>query len=688
MQDGGATGEDVALITFEDLHWIDAASEAWLTEMVDAALGGRTLLLLNFRPEYRADWMQRAHYQQLALAPLTAEAIGELIVDLIGSHASTAGLARRIHEHTGGNPFFAEEVVQTLVESGQLTGVRGAYQLTTGVARLDVPPTVQALLAARIDRLPEREKRVLQSASVIGKDFPEPLLAAVAELPEGELADALARLRSGEFLHEKSLYPVAEYSFKHPLTQAVAQDSLLGERRRALHAAVANATLEAGGNLDEQAALLAHHFEAAEQAEPAAQWHRRAAEWIAGSNAAEATRHWQRVRDLASGIEDTALASELGERSRAMILEYTWRRGISQQEADEMRAEGEEWARRQSDPCALARLYNGYGTAIALGLGQLARALELFEVGLQLARDAGDEPLTFALELRITLVLEYGCEIYAAHRAVEAANAHSLAVMEAASPLVGYDAAVFAPAYRAMVAHREGRLEESIRGYQHEIDRARARGATEVLGWLLSYEANVWRDREDPVRAARLARESLEIAERIESPVSRTLPMQALSWVRAQEGDLDGALALAEKWMGDAALMTRFVWPDAMIEVAALRSARGERIEARRLATEAVGIAKTEGFRGGQIYAELMLGRLELEDARPEAAGPWLESAQQTFEESGCFQRLPVLHELRAELARQRGDAATQEHELREAIRLYQERGTKPAVERLTRGLP
>jgi class 3 adenylate cyclase len=683
MQAGGATGEEVTLITFEDLHWIDAASEAWVAEMVNAALGGRTLLLLNFRPEYRADFTQRAHYQQLALQPLTADAIGELIADLIGSDPSTEGLARRIHTHTGGNPFFAEEVVQTLVESGQLTGVRGAYQLATDAARLDVPPTVQALLAARIDRLPEREKRVLQSAAVIGKDFAEPLLAAVVGLPERELADALARLRSGEFLHEKSLYPIAEYSFKHPLTQAVAQDSLLGERRRALHAAVARATLEAGGNLDEQAALLAHHFEAAEEAEPAAEWHRRAAEWIAGSNAVQATHHWQRVRALADRIENAALASELGERARTMILEYAWRRGISQQEADELLVEGEAWARRQSDPCALARLYNSYSIAIALGLGQLARALEVCEVGLALARDAGDEPLTFALELRVALVTEYTGDIRAARRAIDAANAHPPAVMEAASPLVGYDAAVFAPAYSAVVAHREGRFDEAIRGFEEQILRARERGATEVLGWLQSYEAEVWRDRGDFPRAVRLAGESLEIGERIESPVSRALPLGTLGRARAHEGDLDGALELAEEWLAASTSTARISVPSALNDLARLRSARGERALARRLANEAIQVSEAEGYQGGRLLAELTLGRIELEDAKPLDAAPWLARAEQSLQATGFFAMAPELEELRAELASQQGDAPARERALREAVRLYREMGATAHVERL-----
>ena len=692
MQGGGATGEEVALICFEDLHWIDAASEAWLAEMVDAAVGGRTLLLLNFRPEYRADWMQRAHYQQLALAPLTADAIQELIADLIGTHASTDGLAQRIHVHTGGNPFFAEEVVQTLIESGQLTGVRGAYRLdATGLdaaaARLDVPPTVQALLAASIDRLPEREKRVLQCAAVIGKDFAEPLLAAVAELPERELAEALARLRSGEFLHERALYPIAEYSFKHPLTQSVAQDSLLGERRRALHGAVARAIENAGGDLDEQAALLAHHFEAAGESLPAAQWHRRAAEWIAGSNSAQATQHWQRVRALADAIEDGALASELGGHARVMILEYAWRLGISQQTADEMLREGEDWARRQSDPCALARLYNAYAIAIALSLGQLVRARELCEEGLRIAESAGDEPLAFALALRLALVIDYAGDVRAARRAIDAVNAYPRAVMEAASPLVGYDAAVFAIGFRGAVSQREGRLDDALHDFEQSIELARARGATEVLGWMLGLAAFVWIDRGEPARAARLAREAMEIAERIESPLSRGMAMGSLTRVLAQEGDLDGAIALAVQGVEAVARTFRSQVPIALAALAVFRLQRGERDEARRVADEALRVADTHGFEAGRLAAELALARIELDAADPGAAAGWLERAQRTIEATGALGRMPELLELRGEVALQRKDETGRDAALREALRLHQEMGAAAHAERIAREL-
>ena len=687
MQAGGATGQAVALICFEDLHWIDAASEAWVAEMVNAALGGRTLLLLNFRPEYRADWMQRAHYQQLALAPLSAEAIGELITDLIGSHPTAHGLARRIHEHTGGNPFFAEEVVQTLIESGQLEGTRGAYRLRDTGAHLEVPPTVQALLAARIDRLPEREKRVLQSAAVIGKDFAEPLLAAVAGLPERELAEALARLRCGEFLHERSLYPIAEYIFKHPLTQAVAQDSLLGERRRALHAAVARAIEAAGGLLDEQAALLAHHWEEAREAEPAAKWHRRAAEWIAGRNPSEATRHWQRVRALADEAEDAALATELGWRSRAMILEYAWRLGVSQPEADELLREGEAWARRQSDPRALAHLYNAYALTIALGLGQLARARKLFEEGLRLAQAAGDEPLAFAFELRLAHMMSWAGDARAARRAMEAANACPVAVMEAVSPLLSFDAPSYATGFFGYLVAHEGRFEEAVRHLEQAIERARAHGATEVLGWLLGMEAEISLERGDLSRAARMARESMEIAERIESPLSRGLAASVLSRVVAQEGDLDAAIALAEQSIEDVARTSRYALPHAMSVLSGFRCARGERDEGRRLALEALHLAETGDLHYGQLAAELVLARIALFDSQPDDACAWLARAAQTLDATGHLWRQPELLELRAGLAQLRGDAPGWEQALREAQRLHGEMGASGQVERIAREL-
>ena len=169
--------DTVALI--EDLHWIDGASAAWLEQWVDAIAGTRFVLIVNFRPEFEATWVRRSYYQQLPLAPLSTQAVHQILAGLLGSDPSITGLADTIHARTGGNPFFTEEVVQALIESGKLHGSAGEYRLTAPVETLDVPASVQAVLAARIDRLAERDKQVLQTAAVIGKEFGEPVLMQV-----------------------------------------------------------------------------------------------------------------------------------------------------------------------------------------------------------------------------------------------------------------------------------------------------------------------------------------------------------------------------------------------------------------------------------------------------------------------------------------------------------------------------
>ena len=267
------------LVLIDDAHWLDPASHDLVRELAAAVRGTRSLLLTNFRPEYRPAWTGGSHYHQLALSPLGAEAARELLHELLGSHGALGELADSILERTGGNPFFTEEVVQALVGAGSLVGERGAYRLTAPVEALALPATVQALLASRIDRLNEVAKNVLQAAAVIGKQFDEPLLreASGVAAPR-ELDAALADLEDLDFIRPAGFSPHPEYAFKHPLMADVAYRSQLGERRGALHAAVA-AALEKlhGDRLGEYASLIAHHWEASGRRFEAARWKRRAA---------------------------------------------------------------------------------------------------------------------------------------------------------------------------------------------------------------------------------------------------------------------------------------------------------------------------------------------------------------------------------------------------------------------------
>ena len=248
------------VVIFEDLHWIDAETQALLDSLVESLPAARLLMLVNYRPEYQHSWGAKTYYSQLRLDALPAESAGELLEALLGSDPSLAPLKTLLIARTTGNPLFLEESVRTLVETRALTGTRGAYRLAQAVEAIQVPATVQSILASRIDRLPLDEKRLLQSAAVIGKDIPFGLLQGIAVLPEEELRRGLAHLQAAEFVYEASLFPDLEYTFKHALTHDVAYGSLLQDRRRELHATVVE-TIEAlySDRLTEQIERLAHH---------------------------------------------------------------------------------------------------------------------------------------------------------------------------------------------------------------------------------------------------------------------------------------------------------------------------------------------------------------------------------------------------------------------------------------------
>jgi predicted ATPase len=246
------------LVVFEDLHWIDEETQALLDSLVDSLGSARLLLLVNYRPEYEHRWASKTIYSQLRLDSLPTESAAELLAALLGSDPGLAPLTQMLVKR--GNPFFLEETVRTLVETGALAGEHGAYRLTRPVEALQIPATVQAILAARIDRLSPGDKRLLQAASVVGKDVAFTLLHAIAELPDEALRQSLAQLQTAEFLYEARLFPDLEYTFKHALTHEVAYGSVLQERRRALHARIVGALERHHENrLDEHVEALAHH---------------------------------------------------------------------------------------------------------------------------------------------------------------------------------------------------------------------------------------------------------------------------------------------------------------------------------------------------------------------------------------------------------------------------------------------
>ncbi|HSE85047.1 MAG TPA: adenylate/guanylate cyclase domain-containing protein [Candidatus Binatia bacterium] len=248
------------LMVFEDLHWIDNETQAFLDKLVESLPMARILLLVNYRPGYSHNWADKAYYTQLRIDPLQSASAEQLLQHLLGSNKELAPLKESLTQRTEGNPFFAEQSVRSLVETGTLIGEKGNYRPGLALDSIRIPRSVQSVVADRIDRLSTAQKHLLQTAAVIGVVVPFKLLRSVAELPDDELYAYLAKLQSAEFICETSLFPEVEYSFKHALTTEVAYGALLHERRTFLHARIVRALEEMTENIShDHLEKLAHH---------------------------------------------------------------------------------------------------------------------------------------------------------------------------------------------------------------------------------------------------------------------------------------------------------------------------------------------------------------------------------------------------------------------------------------------
>jgi class 3 adenylate cyclase/tetratricopeptide (TPR) repeat protein len=639
----------------EDVHWIDPGSEIFLTQLVEVIPGTRNLTIVNFRPEYSAAWMRKSYYRQISLLPLGAEAIEALLADLLGSDPSLNGLPALISERTTGNPFFIEEVVRTLVESGSLEGRRGAYRLVRPVDDATVPPTVTAVLAARIDRLSEREKGLLQSAAVIGKEFSQSVLARAAELPGDELESALRALIAAEFVYEQELYPDAVYAFKHPLTQEVAYRSQLGERRAAVHRRVAKALEELyPDKLDERAALLAQHWEAAGDPLAAARWSARAATWVGLSDISEALRHWRKVSELTQALPDSAEASGLALAARVWRLSYGWRLGISEQEASAHYEAGRELAQRSGDRASLLLITAMYATVRGTA-GHVEEHGELAEEVNRLSSEIGDP----ALRIVSLTVPIYSCW-------VQGRLGDALALTDEAIALGAKDPALgggivatcpyaFSLFMRGAMLASMGYFEESA----SELDRAmrvsQEQGDIETQGWTHAGYVVLARFTGDLETVLSHATQGYEIAERIGSALSRVLALHFLGYARFMIGEPDEAIAAIERSI-ELGRETRTGLEQEALRFAGLSEAllsAGDRQRALEAARESVTLARERGNEAMLAISYRVLAEALLAGDGPDRvamATEALEKATAAVEATGARAELPFIERAREKL--------------------------------------
>ena len=661
--------------------------------LVEAVPDTRTLLLLTFRPEYHAGWMQKSHYQQLPLLPLGAEASSELLRELLGADASVAGLVDRIRERTAGNPFFAEEIVQALAEAGSLDGSKGAYRLHAPVETLALPASVQVVLGARIDRLLEREKHVLQTAAVIGKEFGEPVLRRVEGLPEAELAAALHALADAELVYETALYPEAEYAFKHPLTQEVAYGSQLGERRKRVHAAVARA-IEATSaeKLDEQAALLAHHWERAGEALAAATWHGRAADWAGARDREAMNRHWARVRALLADVPESAETRALGVVARTRMIQNTVFLGDMGVDAAVLFAEGMALAARLEGPAPRVTLLMEYGAAQA-SAGQMQDGLAHLSEAVALADRSGDPFLRFMARTPYGLYLVLAGRLREAVRIATEAEALCGGDPDLGAEITGFSPYCMSLGARGLAMAWLGHLVDGAEVIERAIEIARRRRDAEAGAVAHSLASTVYELLGDGGSALRQARQGLEMAEASGSPALQALALgflaraHELAEQRAEASEVaEGALAI-----GRTRRVYLLVELDYLDVLAHAYLGSGAPARAREVAEEAVARARERGTRVHEIRALLarahVLIATEGAPARSRVEAD-LRDAADVIEATEARVFTPQVHVERAALARVLGDEATRQRELREAHRLFTEMGATARAEGVAKELP
>jgi class 3 adenylate cyclase/tetratricopeptide (TPR) repeat protein len=534
------------VLVVEDLHWIDEGSDSMLAELVSSVEGTNTLAVVNFRPEYSPEWIDAPVYRGIALQPLGQTDTRELLRDLAGEDPSLDGLEEPIHTRTAGNPFFVEEIVRELVEAGHFEGERGAYRLLRPVEEAGVPATVQAVLAARIDRLDPAAKQLLQAASVVGKEVGARALGLTAGLEGEELNPALCELVDGGFLYEAELYPERVLAFRHPLTREVAYDTQLADRRAATHAAAARATIELEPDrLDEMATLIAHHMAEGGETLEAVRWFARAAYWAGHTRPQDALRLWQRVTALLEETEQTEETTALAVSSRLLQLDYAWRLGMDREEADVLAAEAAEIAERIGDVHSLALLK--LLTAARPGIAEhSAEWVAAAGEASRLADETGDPALRIA-------VRSAGAYAFMCAGDLDALEMLADELLELAGddPTLGAGIVVDSPIAWALMAKSVALRERDRPGEAEQLlDQALRLAAEhddpETAGWVRASKCLLLADRGETEAALALALRNRDLTEQLGDVFSRSTALTSMAYVQHAAGEGEEALATVE----------------------------------------------------------------------------------------------------------------------------------------------
>jgi class 3 adenylate cyclase/tetratricopeptide (TPR) repeat protein len=642
------------LLVCEDLHWLDTETQALLDSLIESLPTTRLLLLVNYRPDYRHSWGSKTYYTQVRLDSLLPASADAFLRILLGDDPRLLPLTQLLIQRTEGNPFFLEESVRTLVEIGALVGEPGAYYVAHALPTMQIPATVQAVLAARIDRLPPEEKHLLQTAAAIGMEVPLSLLQAVGELPEEALHLSLAHLQAAEFLYEVRLFPELVYTFKHALAQEVAYGSLLQVQRRVLHARIVTALeVFARDRVIEQAERLAYHALLGEVWDKALAYCRQAGEKALERSAYyEAVGYFEQALSVLPHLPETRTIRE-----QAIDLRLALRSALEL---------SDDWGR----------------------IPALLREAESLAVALDDQRRLGQVLASLSLYFRAKGT--YDQAIAASQRALVLATASGEFVLQARANLSlglaylsqgNYRRAI--DCFRQTVASLEGarRRERSgvvtqPRQFTHVHAHAQLAYCHAELGTFAEGRA--------------LGEEGLQIAEVVADPLSLMIALWGVGQLSLRQGDLHGAIPRLEWAMRlcqdtDSSLL----FPLIAAALGAAYTMAGRVIDAVRLLTQTMERSITTEWVGPQVVCRLALGKAQLLAGR-------LEEARTLAEQALVLAREHQQHGSQSYALHLLGDIVTQSASLdrtqaethyQQALSLADELGMRPLQAHCHRGL-
>ena len=649
-----------ALYVIEDVHWIDEVSESLLADFLTVIPQTPSLVLATYRPEYEGALARVHGAQTIALAPLSDSETATLVGELLGPDPSVGGLATMIAERAAGNPFFAEEIVRELAERGVVRGNRGTYKSMADVAEVSMPATVQATIAARIDRLNTKAKRTLSAAAVIGAKFSRDLLETLGIDP------VLEDLVGGELIDQIRFTRQPEYVFHHPLIRMVAYESQLKSDRAELHRRLA-AAIEARSpaSADENAALIAEHLEAAGDLHPAYQWHMRAATWATNRDITAARLSWERARKIADALpanDPNRAAMRIAPRTMLCGTAYRVREHVAGARFEELRQLCTAAGDKASLAIAMAGLVADYAYQ-----DRIDEASQLASEAMALIESVGDPTLTVGLSFAAIYAklenAEYCDVLRWSQRAIDLADGDP----STGNFIIGCPLAL-AFTTRALARYSLGRpgWPDDLR---HGLDMARTAdplsyAAVVGFAYLAGIPAGVLRPDDSAVPEMEVA---LKVADRSGDDHALAIARMTLGLAlahRQTDADRDhGHELLAE--VSDVFLRGGYLQgelPLVNVYVAREKARRGDRDAAITLMRAAVDHLFRQrqplawGIPATGVLVETLLDRGTDSDVAEAAAG--IERLAAAPADDGLVIRDIWLLRLRALLARARGDAA------------------------------